>query len=570
MNAYQPARQRNTYTPQSYDRGMELQKMGGQQAYNPQQGNGLAYAQTGNPAYALGKPASQSTSPGRVNGMGDSGYGGQNSQYNMQQSYGNYQPPGGYNGLSQEQPTYGIDMGMAQGPRNQQGAYNTYGSPQGYGGQAAYNGGYGGQQQGQMAYGSGDVYTGQPYGGIGNPMQGGAPTGGYPGKTGGTSGSYQSPVNPQGPYGSGDMSQSPYNPNGPMSTEYRGDWTDAIAQLQGHNLGDLGDPKNAAAQQIWLSGYANPLIQANQNLYTQQANQAQWGANFNEQQYLNKNQVGLDWAASGREDAGLNYAIQSGQQAFGEGQRQFDTTSGQNQQKLNTEQAQQEALAQYQSGQISLGEAQNKIDAARQKGDAAFQQGQLKNTTYENQTGRTKVANDYAIAQKQNQLVAQQNNIDSLYKQGLISVQEKDAKTAALKEQHDYLLGQGANANTATANANTLTLGKGQLANTQYANQTGRTQVNNDYAVAVEQNKIDRLYKTGNLSNDQYQAQTARLQQQSQQSQWQQQLAAQSGQFGQTLALQYAQLQQEAQNARLQAFGKVRAPNMAAYNQSWY
>jgi HSP20 family molecular chaperone IbpA len=336
----------------------------------------------------------------------------------------------------------------------------------------------------------------------------------------------------------------PYDPNDYLGRMLAGGVNNAS------QLGAWTDEKTRGGLESWSAGYLQPMLQASQNAQSQQFTEDSWLTNFKEQQYLNQNQVGLDWAANSREDQGLEYAIKSGDRDAAELKRQYDatlaqqnqqfgTTSTQNQYDLNTQRAAQQAQEMYQRGQISLGQAQNMVEKARQEADARYQGGQLdiaqqQNTidsyykqglisaqqrdaataelkarnemtlgTQANQTAQYNANTERMQAQLTNAVSVEQNKIDAAYKSGLISVEQKNAATAQLQEKHDYALGQ--------LNAQT----QKQLANTQqYGADTERMQVQLSNAVATKQNEIDQAYKSGLITIEQKNAQTSQLKEQ--------------------------------------------------------
>jgi len=83
--------------------------------------------------------------------------------------------------------------------------------------------------------------------------------------------------------------------------------------------------------------YGIPLSNIMLQQQAQQAQEGQFGASFGEQQRLNTFGMGQQAQAGRRDDIGLDYGIYSGDRAFGEGQRQFDTTTGLNYAQLNAQ-----------------------------------------------------------------------------------------------------------------------------------------------------------------------------------------------------------------------------------------
>lgn len=324
-----------------------------------------------------------------------------------------------------------------------------------------------------------------------NPAQGGYPTGNMSGNSGQAqqpySGGFDQSVYP-GPYGQPNpRNQQDFNANwynqSNTANPYQPGLDQALQQYQERDWGDWGDAKTAAGNMAYAQAYGNPMLQAQQNARTQAFNEASWAANYNEQQYLNRNANALDWASSAREDAGLNYAITSGEKQFLADQKQLGISNEQAMFNLQTQRAAQQAQSSYNTGQ-------------------------LKNES-------TSIANQYNIAQAQ-------NKIDSDYKKGLIGVEQYNARTQELKAKNDFTLGTQANANDRYATDIQKLLGLGSQANDKYgidvqkllgqeSNANEKNKIINDYVIAQKQNQIDQAYKSGLLSNEQYNNETQRL-----------------------------------------------------------
>ena len=274
-------------------------------------------------------------------------------------------------------------------------------------------------------------------------------------------------------------------------------FNDFMNEYRTREWGNWNDPREQAGNIARAQNYYLPLMQGYQNERVQNFNENSWQANFGEQQYLNRNQVDLDWAASGREDRGLDYAIRSGDQNFAEGRRQFDVNAKHNLYGLDTQRYQAEMLAAHQQGQLKLGEFSNQTDRLRVGIEGNYQAGLLDNQ-------KTQIGNEFAVAQEQ-------NRIDALYKQGLISVEEKNAATAALRARNEFALGREANQNQKYATEVERELGLGRIGVDTFNANTARSQMQNEFAVAQEQNRIDSLYKQGLISVEQKNAATAEL-----------------------------------------------------------
>jgi hypothetical protein len=266
----------------------------------------------------------------------------------------------------------------------------------------------------------------------------------------------------------------------------------------------------------YAGSYAAPWIAAQQADRTQLFNEQSWGANFNEQQRLNQSQMGLDWAGNNREDTALNYGMISGDRDYREGQRQFDQNYG-----LQNRQAAQA---------YDLGSQEMRNQAARNANEL-----HLGNRGIDAQL--TQYGNEFALGNR-----------------------EAD--------------------NTATRNRNELHLGEGALRNQEFANNSQRMNYEMQNRVAEEQNRIDSEYRRGLISNEEYNNQTGRLAQASQDAQWRdtnayqrEQLAQQMGwnreELGVQAALQREGYANQLQQSRYGAFGRSQAPNTTAWARGW-
>lgn len=273
-----------------------------------------------------------------------------------------------------------------------------------------------------------------------------------------------------------------------------------------------GDPNLRApgnyASENWrnmMEGYTNygftPFVNADIAYQTLGMNRDFGGWDRNEQQRLNNLNYSLARAGAQREDAALNFGMQTNQRDFGETQRQFDRTAGQ------TDYANQSQRLGIEN-QYKLGDYANRtgrIDV----------EGRLANDQFGNETDRMNVQNQYKLGQ------------GALENQGFAN------QTGRMDVQNQYRLGQESNANTRFGLENQYKLGQGQLSNDQFSNQTQRLGVENQFSL-------------GNRGLD-----------------------LQGREIDTNAQIARERMRSDEMNNRYQVFGRSQAPNTKAM-RSWY
>ena len=294
-----------------------------------------------------------------------------------------------------------------------------------------------------------------------------------------------------------------------------------------------------------------PLLQLNQNAlqYSQDYNEAQrrYNAEFGQtqgrddyqRQLSTQQQKMAEWQAQ-------QAATQFGQQLDWTKQTDMWTNNIANQQlglqgrevdnqtfEGQTNRAGQQSLAQFQQGQIGIGQQQNQIDQM-------YKSGQLSQAQYDGATQRLQQQDTGRFQQGQIGVAQQQNQIDQMYKSGQLSQAQYDGATQRLQTQ------------------NLGTYQQGDLANDAYANRWDAKFQQGQLGIGQQTNSIDQMWKSGQLTNEQRNLALSELTQ------------SQNNQFLNTQLAQQAQYERENQlkMANVNAFGRSRAPQ-TNWARSW-
>ena len=317
----------------------------------------------------------------------------------------------------------------------------------------------------------------------------------------------------------------------------------------------------------YANEFATPFINAQTAAGQLALNNVLGIGGLNEQERLNTHAMQMADYANTREDSALNFSQASNTRDYGEAQRQFnerlqldnllangqitneqyanETNRMNMQNQYSTTKSQQEIDWQLGSGNLQLGFQQSAIDQM-------YKSGQLTNEQYANETARLNNQNQYGLGQRQ---------LENEWQLGSGNLAREWQK-----QGNDYAIAQQ------RVNLDQM-LGSGQITNQQYANETARLDAQNQYALGQGQQEMEWQLGSGNLAR-----------------QWQQmanEYALGQGQLnfqntGQGLdeAYRRSALQQEAEltrqrlqnemtQSRYSAFGRAQAPNARA-QMSWY